>query len=46
MACVARGAGAKEVRPSFLGDNSIWSFPSDSSLSDLEVLKAILTLRS
>ena len=24
----------KEVRPFFLGDNSIWSFPSVSSLSD------------
>ena len=39
----------KEVRPFFLSDNSIWSFPSVSSLSDcsiLEVLKAILALRS
>ena len=40
----------KEVRPFFLSDNSIWSFPSLSSLSDLqhlEVLKAIcLSLRS
>ena len=40
----------KEVKPFFLGDNSIWSFPSFSSLSDnkqhLEVLKAILALRS
>ena len=24
----------KEVRPFFLGDNSIWSFPSVSSLGD------------
>ena len=33
----------KEVRPFFLSDNSIWSFPSVSSqrLQHLEVLKAI-----
>ena len=27
----------KEVRPFFLGDNSIWSFPSVSSLSDYSI---------
>ena len=27
----------KEVRPLFLGDNSIWSFPSVSSLSDYSI---------
>ena len=40
----------KEVRPFFLSDHSIWSYPSVCSLSDysinLEVLKAILALRS
>ena len=38
----------KQVRPFFLGDTSIWSFPSVSSLSDCSfgLLKAILALRS
>ena len=27
----------KEVRPFFLSDNSIWSFPSVSSLSDYSI---------
>ena len=27
----------KEVRPFFLGDNSIWSFPTVSSLSDYSI---------
>ena len=30
----------KEVRPFFLGDNSIWSFPSVSSLSDYSIWKS------
>ena len=28
----------KEVRPFFLGDNSIWSFPSVSSLGDYSII--------
>ena len=39
----------KEVRPFFLGDHSIWSFPSVSRLrrlQHLEVLKDIFVLRS
>ena len=39
----------KEVRPSCLGDNSLWSFASCSSLTNykhLEILKAILALQS
>ena len=27
----------KEVRPFFLGENSIWSYPSVSSLSDYSI---------
>ena len=36
----------KEVRPFLLGDNSIWKFPSVSSLSEssIEVLKAFFSL--
>ena len=30
----------KEVRPFFLGDNSIWSFPSVSSLSDYSIWRS------
>ena len=30
----------KEVRPFFLGDNSIWSFPSVSSLSDYSIRRS------
>ena len=30
----------KEVRPFFLGDNSIWSFPSVSSLSDYSISRS------
>ena len=30
----------KEVRPFFLGDNSIWSFPSISSLSDYSISRS------
>ena len=30
----------KEVRPFFLSDNSIWSFPSVSSLSDYSIWKS------
>ena len=30
----------KEVRPFLLGDNSIWSFPSGSSLSDYSIWRA------
>ena len=30
----------KEVRPFFLSDNSIWSFPSVSSLSDYSIRRA------
>ena len=41
----------KEIRPFFLGDNSIWNFSSVSSLSDYSIwsscrLKYILALRS
>ena len=30
----------KEVRPFFLGDNSIWSFPSASSLGDYSIWRS------
>ena len=30
----------KGVRPFFLGDNSIWSFPSVSSLSDYSIWRS------
>ena len=30
----------KEARPFFLGDNSIWSFPSVSSLSDYSIWRS------
>ena len=30
----------KEVRPFFLGDSSIWSFPSLSSLSDYSIWRS------
>ena len=30
----------KEVRPFFLSDNSIWSFPSVSSLSDYSIWRS------
>ena len=30
----------KEVRPFFLSDNSIWSFPSVSSLSDYSIRRS------
>ena len=30
----------KEVRPFFLSDNSIWSFPSVSSLSDCSIWRS------
>ena len=30
----------KEVRPFFLGDSGIWSFPSTSSLSDYSIWRS------
>ena len=38
----------EEVRPFFLGDNSIWSFPSVSSLSDYSIWRSwrLFSLRS
>ena len=36
----------KEVRPFFLSDNSIWSFPSVSSLSDYSIWRSSLAITS